>query len=103
METVHLFEPKAKEPAGVFTLEGSRQHKDVLLLKLKGVETITDAETLRKKLIKVSVDEVMPLPDGRHYIFQLIGLECQTTSGIKLRSEEHTSELQSRPHLVCRL
>src|SRR5690554_7991766 len=24
-------------------------------------------------------------------------------SGCKLRSEEHTSELQSRPHLVCRL
>src|SRR3989442_11779755 len=24
-------------------------------------------------------------------------------SGRKLRSEEHTSELQSRPHLVCRL
>src|SRR5690554_7204117 len=23
--------------------------------------------------------------------------------GIELRSEEHTSELQSRPHLVCRL
>src|SRR5436305_7655604 len=25
------------------------------------------------------------------------------TTGTKLRSEEHTSELQSRPHLVCRL
>src|SRR5690554_1168099 len=25
------------------------------------------------------------------------------SSGIKRRSEEHTSELQSRPHLVCRL
>src|SRR5690554_7250960 len=25
------------------------------------------------------------------------------THGIKVRSEEHTSELQSRPHLVCRL
>src|SRR5690554_3728431 len=24
-------------------------------------------------------------------------------SGVKFRSEEHTSELQSRPHLVCRL
>src|SRR5690554_7402333 len=23
--------------------------------------------------------------------------------GFKMRSEEHTSELQSRPHLVCRL
>src|SRR6266498_5670388 len=26
-----------------------------------------------------------------------------TTTGKILRSEEHTSELQSRPHLVCRL
>src|SRR5690554_6388156 len=25
------------------------------------------------------------------------------TTPLKLRSEEHTSELQSRPHLVCRL
>src|SRR5215813_11292067 len=29
---------------------------------------------------------------------------CATDpSGISARSEEHTSELQSRPHLVCRL
>src|SRR3989442_4327042 len=26
-----------------------------------------------------------------------------TRSGERVRSEEHTSELQSRPHLVCRL
>src|SRR3989442_2704328 len=25
------------------------------------------------------------------------------TTGVCMRSEEHTSELQSRPHLVCRL
>src|SRR3989442_4095795 len=35
------------------------------------------------------------------------GLPCRATSrdrGIRQeRSEEHTSELQSRPHLVCRL
>src|SRR5690554_7622744 len=29
--------------------------------------------------------------------------ESNGRSSIKLRSEEHTSELQSRPHLVCRL
>src|SRR3989442_8726962 len=28
---------------------------------------------------------------------------CQVEAGSKKRSEEHTSELQSRPHLVCRL
>src|SRR3989442_4300157 len=31
---------------------------------------------------------------------RVLGLEAQVGS---LRSEEHTSELQSRPHLVCRL
>src|SRR5690554_7142047 len=31
-------------------------------------------------------------------------LSCSTlATGARQRSEEHTSELQSRPHLVCRL
>src|SRR3989442_11784882 len=30
-------------------------------------------------------------------------LEPRRASGLSHRSEEHTSELQSRPHLVCRL
>src|SRR5690554_7308282 len=34
-----------------------------------------------------------------YWIFYSIGGEA----GAVLRSEEHTSELQSRPHLVCRL
>lgn len=84
MESVRLFEEGAEEPYGVFALEGSRTHRDALILKLKNVDSIDDAERLRKMLIKVSVDELMPLPPGRHYIFQLIGLECQTVSGEKL-------------------
>src|SRR5436305_4939920 len=31
------------------------------------------------------------------------GLRCCMDRQLHLRSEEHTSELQSRPHLVCRL
>src|SRR5690554_5373601 len=33
----------------------------------------------------------------------VIAIEQKTTSKNPRRSEEHTSELQSRPHLVCRL
>src|SRR3989442_11963894 len=43
-------------------------------------------------------------------VVRLIGDDCMglqladaDVSGKKRRSEEHTSELQSRPHLVCRL
>src|SRR5690554_7210748 len=32
-----------------------------------------------------------------------LGLFVDEISGVKQRSEEYTSELQSRPHLVCRL
>src|SRR5690554_7552968 len=32
-----------------------------------------------------------------------LAVRAQIGAGAKVRSEEHTSELQSRPHLVCRL
>src|SRR5690554_1885953 len=32
-----------------------------------------------------------------------LGIDLQTQAVSDFRSEEHTSELQSRPHLVCRL
>src|SRR3989442_2760364 len=33
----------------------------------------------------------------------LLGVAAAWCTGLAVRSEEHTSELQSRPHLVCRL
>lgn len=84
MESVRLFRPKEDEPFGVFPIEGCRLHKGAIILKLKDVDTISQAETLNRMLIKVGVDELMPLPPGRHYIFQLIGLKCITTSGQNL-------------------
>ena len=34
--------------------------------------------------IKVGRDEVVPLPEGSYYIFELVGLECVTTTGVSL-------------------
>jgi len=84
MEAVRLFLPEVEEPEALIPLESCREHKDGLLLKLKGVDSIDEAEKLRGMLIKVSEKELMPLPPGRYYIFQIIGLECQTDSGEKL-------------------
>src|SRR3989442_2416620 len=56
---------------------------------------------------------VLPsFPDAFHASIELLGKTARTIADIAkiagiptggLRSEEHTSELQSRPHLVCRL
>src|SRR2546422_5712231 len=46
---------------------------------------------------------LVPLPSGqRDLAFEPPGLH-QVLPRIRARSEEHTSELQSRLHLVCRL
>src|SRR3989442_4857297 len=39
----------------------------------------------------------------RHRVEVMSNLCNEVTFSAKIRSEEHTSELQSRPHLVCRL
>src|SRR5207249_11240503 len=51
----------------------------------------------RKQRLLVTIELDAPLIAGHH------GLEEVTRAAVDLRSEEHTSELQSRFDLVCRL
>src|SRR5690625_6911967 len=64
--------------------------------------TVTDATgdelTFDDKAEKI----VSVLPSNTEIAFAL-GLEDEIVGVTELRSEEHTSELQSRGHLVCRL
>src|SRR5690554_7108027 len=49
------------------------------------------------KETKIPTDDILTITVGQENVF--IGLAGREDR----RSEEHTSELQSRPHLVCRL
>src|SRR2546429_4294681 len=49
-----------------------------------------------------SLPAATALPDGRTLVLAGLSQADTSTDGIA-RSEEHTSELQSRLHLVCRL
>src|SRR2546422_6116202 len=42
-------------------------------------------------------------PTGRRSLSRASAMATPRSTGWRLRSEEHTSELQSRLHLVCRL
>src|SRR6266498_5839199 len=57
-------------------------------------------DTATTEIYTLSLHDALPIPTERPW-------SCMpnwtASSRAKVRSEEHTSELQSRPHLVCRL
>jgi len=64
-----------------FKVSSSRFHNKWLILGLEGVSDLKTAESLRDCLIKITSDEVMPLPEGSYYVFQLQGLPVFTMEG----------------------
>src|SRR5690554_7257419 len=92
----------------------ARQLKKEITLELRGEETDLDKNLVEAladplvHLVRNSVDHGVEMPDvreqrGKPRVGTVVLSAEQEGDHILLRSEEHTSELQSRPHLVCRL
>lgn len=64
-----------------YDIEKSRLHKNAVILKLAGVERIEDAELLRNKTLFVPREELGELPEGVHYICDLLECEVETVDG----------------------
>lgn len=54
-------------------IEHSRPHKNVVVAKIKGIDTVEDAEKLRNKILYMDRDDVF-LPKGSYFVQDLIGL-----------------------------
>ena len=53
----------------------------MVILKLKGIETPEQAETLRNCYIKMDRKNAKKLPEGTYYIADLIGLDVYSDDG----------------------
>ena len=62
-------------------VEGLRQHGRESLLKLGGVNTLDAADGLRGQELFVALADAAPLPAGRFYPHQIVGLEVWTVAG----------------------
>ena len=54
-------------------IEGHRFHQDRVVLKFRGVDSISQAEELRGYELKVSRAELLPLAAGSYYVKDLVG------------------------------
>lgn len=66
-----------------FQIKEVKFSKDLVLLKLEGIDTIEQAENFRNKYIKIKREDIK-LESGAHFIVDLLGLEVYTDEGILL-------------------
>src|SRR2546430_14218378 len=66
------------------TVEWSRMGQSGLVVKLHGIENRTMAELFRGRYLEVPEDARRPLPAGRFYHHQLVGMTVETASGQRL-------------------
>ncbi len=69
-----------------FAIQKSAIHKNMVLLKLEGIDHINEAETYRNKVLFVPREELGELPEGTYYICDLLGCRVETDDGRVLGS-----------------
>ena len=57
------------------TFGSVRVHGDSLLIKLRGYDTPESVGRFRNQWVYVKAKDVPPLPEGRHYKYEMIGLD----------------------------
>lgn len=67
-----------------YEIENVRFHKQFVLLKLKGIDDMTTAETLKGTVVKITEDMAVPCEDDEYYIKDLYDMEVVTDDGEKL-------------------
>lgn len=62
-------------------IEEVKYHKNMVLLKLKGIDDINKAERLKGLYLKIHRKDAIPLPEGTYFIADLIGLKVYADDG----------------------
>lgn len=65
-------------------IEEVKYSKNQVLLKIKGINTVEEAERYRGCYLKIARKDAKKLPEGTYYIADLIGLEVYTDEQILL-------------------
>jgi 16S rRNA processing protein RimM len=86
----------------VCDLENSRMHKGRVVLKFAGYDDVNGAEELRDARVMITRDQLIPLPEGSYYDFDIIGCEAITSDDQWLGRVEEVQNYGAAPLLVVR-
>ena len=72
---------KTKKESKQYKVENVKYHKNMVLIKLEGINTVESAENLRNAFLEIDRKDAIPLEEGTYFIADLIGLEVYTEEG----------------------
>ena len=78
LEKVYVESNKTKKQ---YEIEEVKYHKDMVLIKFKGIDRVEDAELLRNSYLKINRQDEPELEEGTYYIVDLIGLDVYSDEG----------------------
>ena len=78
LKKVYIESNKTKKQ---YEIEEVKYHKDMVLIKFKGIDKVEDAELLRNSYLKVNRQDEPELDEGTYYIVDLIGLDVYSDEG----------------------
>ena len=84
------------------TFGGVREHGDGVLVKFRGIETPEDVGRFRNQWVYVKASEVPPLPEGKYYQYEIIGLNVIDDSGNPLGKLEEILETGANDVYIVR-
>jgi len=78
LKKVYVQTNKAKKE---YEIEEVKYHKDMVLIKFKGIDKVEEAELLRNSYLKVNRNDEPELEEGTYYIVDLLGLDVYSDEG----------------------
>ncbi|HHU69759.1 MAG TPA: 16S rRNA processing protein RimM [Thermoanaerobacterales bacterium] len=67
-----------------FKIENVWYHKNNVIIKFAGIDSIEDAENIKDFYLKIKREDAIELPPGHFFIFELIGCQVFTIDGYYL-------------------
>lgn len=75
---------KIRKEQKEFEIEEVKYHKNQVLLKLKGIDTVEMANTYRNAILEIDRKDAIPLKKGQYFIADLLESEVYSDEGEKL-------------------
>ncbi len=81
LENVYV---KTKKEIKEYEIEEVKYHKNMVLIKFKGIDKLEEANLLREAYLKINRKDSIPLEEDAYFIVDLIGLDVYTDEGMLL-------------------